>query len=117
MHKVKYGTIPNIFKDVFKINQNRFSTRSTKTSFYKPMLRTKYNQFSIVYRGPHLWNNLISDTLQTLPYHSFKSSIKRMLFDIDDVKENFFLSFTFLYLHFLLIFFSQQILLHFIYQH
>ena len=78
MHKVKNNTTPNIFKQSFNINTNKYNTKSTNTKFHKPLIKTKYNQYSIVYRGPHLWNSLISDTLIDLPFSSFKNKIKEM---------------------------------------
>ena len=76
MHKVKNNTTPNIFKQSFNINTNKYNTKSTNTKFHKPLIKTKYNQYSIVYRGPHLWNSLISDTLIDLSFSSFKNKRK-----------------------------------------
>ena len=47
--------------------------KSMNTKFHKPLIKTKYNQYSIVYRGPHLWNSLISDTSIDLPFSYFKN--------------------------------------------
>ena len=87
MHKVKNNTIPNIFRQSFKINKNKYNTKSTNTRFYKPLVKAKYNQYSITYRGPHLWNSLISDALNDLPFSSFKNEIKKMMFDLDEENE------------------------------
>ena len=61
-----------------------------KSLYVYSMLKNKYNQFSIAYRGPHLWNSLISDTLHNLSYSSFRNTIKRILFDVDENKETSF---------------------------
>ena len=90
MHKVKNNTTPSIFKQSFNINTNKYNTKSTNTKFHKPLIKTKYNQYSIVYRGPHLWNSLISDTLIDLPFSSFKTKIKEMLFHLDENRETSF---------------------------
>ena len=90
MHKVKNNTIPNIFRQSFKINKHKCNTKSTKTRFYKPLVKAKYNQYSITYRGPHLWNSLISDALNDLPFSSFKNEIKKMMFDLDEERETSF---------------------------
>ena len=90
MHKVKNNTIPNIFRQSFKINKNKYNTKSTNTRFYKPLVKAKYNQYSITYRGPHLWNSLISDALNDLPFSSFKNEIKKMMFDLDEENETSF---------------------------
>ena len=44
MHKVKNNNTPNIFKQSFNINTNKYNTKSTNTKFHKPLLKTKYNQ-------------------------------------------------------------------------
>ena len=90
MHRVKNNTIPNIFKQSFKINKNKYNTKATNTRFYKPLVKTKYNQYSIAYRGPQLWNSLISDTLFDLPFSTFKEKIKKMLLDLNEEQETLF---------------------------
>ena len=39
MHRVKNNTIPNIFKQSFKINKNKYNTKATNTRFYKPLYK------------------------------------------------------------------------------
>ena len=90
MHRVKNNTIPNIFEKSFKINKNKYNTKTTNTRFYKPLVKTKYNQYSISYRGPQLWNSLIPDTLFDLPFSTFKEKVKKMLLDIDEEQETLF---------------------------
>ena len=90
MHKVKNNNIPNIFKKPFIINRNKYNTKSANNTFYKPLLKTKYNQFSITYRGPHLWNCFISGSLVNLPFSTFKNKIKKMLFNLDEEEEKAF---------------------------
>ena len=87
MHKVKNNDIPNIFKDSFTINKNKYNTKFANTTFYKPFFKTKYNQYSITYRGPHLWNSLISNSLMDQPFSTFKNKVKKMLLDLDEIKE------------------------------
>ena len=58
----------------------------------KPRTRTKHFQFSVSYRGPHLWNSLISrkllitnsETIQT-----FKYKVKNLLLNIEDTTQYF----------------------------
>ena len=68
MHKTKNNNIPNIFLNCFKINTNKYNTKAANTTFYKPFYKTKTCQFSIMFRGPHIWNSLTSSDLLDLPY-------------------------------------------------
>ena len=90
MHKVRNNNIPNIFKKSFKITVNKYNTKSANKTFYKPLFRTKYNQFSMTYRGPHLWNSLVADVLVDEPFSTFKNKIKKMLFDLHESKTEAF---------------------------
>ena len=65
MYKVKNNNIPNIFKNSFQLNNNKYNTKSSQTTFYKPFCKTTtFAQFAISFRGPHMWNVLIPTTLQ-----------------------------------------------------
>ena len=71
MHKIKNNNIPNILKNSFNIKKSKYNTKSANKTLNKPFFKTKYNQFSITYRGPHLWNSLVSDTLLNQPFFNF----------------------------------------------
>ena len=91
MHKVKHLNIPKVFEDDFTVNRNKYNTKAANTTFYKPQYNTKMCQFSIRYRGPHIWNSLMKDEgeLQELPYNSFKEKIKKCCLFLSDF-ERFF---------------------------
>ena len=59
MHKVKNDNVPDVFRNKFIINTNKYNTKAANTTFYKPFYKTKTSQYSIMFRGPHLWNSLI----------------------------------------------------------
>ena len=88
MHKVKNENIPDVFKNSFRINTNKYNTKAANTTFYKPFYRTKTSQYSILFRGPHLWNSLLS-TDHTMPYSPFKSKTKTTCLFLEN-EENFF---------------------------
>ena len=88
MHKVKNNSIPNVFKNAFIINSNKYNTTNANTTFYKPFFKTKCSQFSITFRGPHLWNYLVPNQMKSLPYSVFQSKTKRISFNFE--KENNF---------------------------
>ena len=91
MFKCKHNHVPNFYKNFFELNLNKYDTRSTG-NFIKPRTRTKHCQFSVSYRGPHLWNSLISrkllitnsETIQT-----FKYKVKNLLLNIEDTTQYF----------------------------
>ena len=88
MHKVKNNSIPNVFKNAFIINSNKYNTKNANTTFYKPFFKTKCSQFSITFRGPHLWNYLVPNQMKSLPYSVFQSKTKQISFNFE--KENNF---------------------------
>ena len=89
MHKVKHKNIPNVFKNSFSINSNKYNTKSTQNSFYKPFFINRSNQFSIAFRGPSLWNSLIPENIQDLPFYSFKNKLKELTINLNN-EDRFF---------------------------
>ena len=89
MHKVKNDNIPDVFKNSFMIITNKYNTKAANTTFYKPFCRTKTSQYSIIFRGPHLWNSLIPVDVQSIPYSTFKTKIKTTCLFLEH-EENFF---------------------------
>jgi hypothetical protein len=60
MLKYKLGLVPSHFSnDFFKSNRNRYDTREVG-NFNIPFRKTKLSRFTISYRGPYLYNKLIS---------------------------------------------------------
>ena len=58
MLKCKLGILPKIFQDLFTYkphNQNLLKSQS----LLEPIIKSKIEEFSICYRGPHLWNKII----------------------------------------------------------
>ena len=84
MHKCKIGLIPSIFQNIFTLQPvNKYVTRS-RPSLIKPLCKTKFEQFNITFRGPHLWNNLIvnSPKLNNIDHFPlFKMKIKDLLLE------------------------------------
>ena len=89
MHKVKNQQVPKVFTTSFKIYRNKYNTKSTSITFSKPFCRTKTSQFSIMFRGPHIWNSLISNELLNLPYNTFKNKVKKLCLNLNN-EENLF---------------------------
>ena len=79
---------------LFRQNQtfsiNKYKTRSTKIQFLKPFFRITSTQFSISYRGPHLWNTLIPPCLHNVSFNRFKLEVKKKNVLILTMKTLFF---------------------------
>ena len=71
MHKAKNDNVPDVFRNKFIINTNKYNTKAANSTFYKTFYKTKTSQYSIMFRDPHLWNSLISSDAQNLPYTTF----------------------------------------------
>ena len=59
---------------------------------YEPFCKIKFSQFSINYRGPHLWNKLIIERNDISYYKSFplfKFKLKEYLLSLEAVEEFF----------------------------
>jgi len=64
MLKYKLGLALTYFTDsFFHINANRYITRGTG-NFTLPFKKTKFSQFSIIYRGPYLYNKIIPQNIE-----------------------------------------------------
>ena len=65
MHKVKNNSIPNVF-----INSHKYNTKKCEyiNHFINHFFKTKCSQIYITFRGPHLWNYLVPNQMQSLPY-------------------------------------------------
>ena len=55
MHKIKHDNISKSIKTCFKESKNKYNTKASKITFTKPFCRSKSTQFSINFRGPHLY--------------------------------------------------------------
>ena len=82
MFKCREGTSPNIFHNLYTIKpRNKYNMRSEMT-LVEPLKRTTLGQFDITFRGPHLWNKLLSTNLELTQienFISFKIKLKEFL--------------------------------------
>ena len=81
MYIVKNNLAPDIFQKLVTLNRKRkYMTRSSVSNFEKPLRHSKLSQFSISYRGPHLWNEITSDKSRNAKtLGTFKENTKQML--------------------------------------
>ena len=91
MFKCKLGISPKIFQDLFTYKpHNRNLLRSQ--FLLEPIIKSKIEEFSICYRGPHLWNKIIvqnQDLSKLDNLSSFKSKIKSYISSFCIAKDYF----------------------------
>ena len=73
MYQVKMGTVPKIFNNDFSSVDHSYSTRFALNSFQLPR-SSKTSKFSILLRGPKLWNEFLNNNeKEILTLSSFKN--------------------------------------------
>ena len=87
MYKCKQNVNPPVFHSIFThITKTKYALRN-EYSFQEPLCRTNFSQYCISYRGPYLWNKIVtsknltfgdSDSLQ-----AFKCELKRFLLSVE----------------------------------
>ena len=75
MHQVKNGTVPKIFSNDFSKVGHTYSTRFALNSFQFPR-SSKTSRFSILFRGPKLWNEFLTNNEKDV---STLSTFKRLI--------------------------------------
>ena len=58
MYKIKHNLSPNAFKNNFNKIDHKYPTRHSMHSFHRPKTISKATSFSILNRGPYLWNRI-----------------------------------------------------------
>lgn len=80
MYKCHDKQCPRVFQDLFTINEeiHSYNTRLSK-GLHIPKIVTERGKTSLRYRGPYLWNAILSYTTIPNTEYSFKKLIKSML--------------------------------------
>ncbi|XP_057290307.1 uncharacterized protein LOC130612998 [Hydractinia symbiolongicarpus] len=92
MYKAKNNDTPEVFNNTFHISHNKYTTRSAG-QYYPPFRKTKNSQFSISYRGPHIWNsfNKIKKSIfVSTSENIFRCKLKNLLLFEFESKTTFF---------------------------
>jgi hypothetical protein len=87
VYKSVNSLCPPVFNDLStKKPPNKYSLR-IENKLYEPMCKTKFSQFGIFYRGPHLWNKIIiegNDISKYRHYPLFQSKLKKVLLSLEN---------------------------------
>ena len=81
---------PVILNDLYKPKPSTKYRLRNDGVLLEPYNKTKSSDFCISYRGPHLWNKLLSnheDVIQCDQFFLFKEKLKNLILSIDDVTE------------------------------
>jgi hypothetical protein len=92
MFKCKVKTAPRIFHNLYTLNSpNKYSMRSNGC-LKEPMCKSKLAQYSISYRAPRFWNNLIltkKNLADFTTFSVFKTNTKNIISQIEDIQQFF----------------------------
>ena len=78
---MKNSTIPKVFEDNFSSVDHSYQTRFAVNSFQLPR-SSKTSKFSIILRGPKIWNHFLNDEDKSSPtLSSFKHKMKTKILD------------------------------------
>ena len=59
MFKTKHQLVPLAFQNIFSTKINKYTLKSSNLTIEIPFKKSKLTQFSISYRGTHLWNTVL----------------------------------------------------------
>jgi len=91
MFKCKIGLSPRIFQHLYtEKTSGKYNTRSKQLK--KPIIKSKYEEFSISYRAPHIWNKitpLLLDNTDIDSFSIFKQKVKSKIKTISEIDSYF----------------------------
>jgi hypothetical protein len=81
---------PTAFNSIFKLKPNNKYDMRNINFLNEPFCHTKFNQFCIAYRGPHLWNNIVLLNFdQPTSFYLFKLYLKKRIFSLKNILRYF----------------------------
>ena len=82
MYSYHHNLLPNSFHDLFLSSNQVHQYETRLASQYRPhFCRTNIKQFSILYRGPKIWNSLPVSLISSPSISVFKKKLKNYLTD------------------------------------
>ena len=79
-YKSQNNLCPTIFKEKFKPIEHKYQTRQSSQNLYLPKTSSKHSDFRVSYRGPYIWNNVLSEESKiSLSVHALKTCVKKQL--------------------------------------
>ena len=78
--------IPAIFKDIVKKPVHKYPTKFLKLNYTLRKYYFTNSRFSISFRGPKLWNEILNKKEKELESHTyFRTCVKSKLLDLDNM--------------------------------
>ena len=80
MYRLENSNIPAIFNDIVKKPEHKYPTKSSSLNYTLRKYSFTNSRFSISFRGPKLWNEILNKDERGLESHKlFKECIKLTL--------------------------------------
>ena len=80
MYRLENSNIPAIFNDIVKKPEHKYPTKSSSLNYTLRKYSFTNGRFSISFRGPKLWNEILNKDERGLESHKlFKECIKLKL--------------------------------------
>ena len=93
MQRVKIQNCPILFHEQYSEIDHKYQTRYSENAFKIPKAKTNAKRFTIRYRGPFLWNSVLSSELKkqsvTKSPKCFKKLLKDFIIDLETTKYHF----------------------------
>jgi hypothetical protein len=88
MFKCRENLSPTVFKNVYNLKQkNKYNLRTNNT-LVAPFCQQKKDQFFVSYRGPYLWNKIVSPNFDfsiKMTYALFKQKLKKIILLLENI--------------------------------
>ena len=85
MFRIKTNTAPLFFRTQFKEIQHIYPAKFSKNSFVENQLVYSQTKFSVLSRGPRLWNNILDQQQKSIDHETiFKESVKLSLLSLEN---------------------------------
>ena len=82
MYKIRNEESPRIFSNQFSNIEHKYPTRFSQNNFKQHKRISNSTYYSIVNRGPYLWNNVLSTKETSFQsFTQFKKCVKRKLLE------------------------------------
>ena len=83
--------VPNIFQNFFTEKETKYKLKSSG-NYYVSFKKSKLSQFSISFRGPHLWNTVLKNETElknTSSLSIFKRKLKSLIMSTENITNYF----------------------------
>ena len=85
MYRLENSDMPAIFNDIVKKPEHKYPTKFSSLNYTLRKYSFTNSRFSISFRGPKLWNEILNKEEKGLESHTlFKECVKLKLLDMEN---------------------------------